>query len=505
MAEARIVGPQPGYQTLALSSSADIVIGGGAAGAGKTFTLLLDPLRDINNPDFGGVIFRRTTPQITAQGGLWDESKKIYPHVGAKPNETHLNWTYPSGAKLKFSHLEHEKNVTAWQGSQIPFIGFDELTHFSQKTFFYLLSRNRSTCGVRPYVRATCNPDPDSWVYDLVTWWIGDDGFPIQHRRGVVRYFVKDGEKFIWGATMDDCIKKAKYFIDPLVKESGIKAENFVKSLTFIGGSVYENKKLLDTNPEYLANLAAQSEDDRMQLLQGNWKVSVNPADVYEYASFRDIFSNTVGASEKRIVVDVAMGGKDKLIVAFFGGHIWQDVFVIPKSSGKQVLDAIREMQRKHGVGNSKVVYDADGVGAFLGGETDGFIEGAVAFNNGGKQIDTGDKRRFANLKTQCYVYSGERCSRSGISVSESVANRMYDNKMTVRQRLIFERKAIKKKPKRDVEPEKLIPKDEMKAKYLNGSSPDLLDVLAMNEYFDIRPKTYIHSTTATADELGLF
>src|SRR5690606_28043454 len=107
--------------------------------------------------------------------------------------------------------------------------------------------------GVKPYVRATCNPDPDSWVADLISWWIGDDGFPIPERQGVLRYFVKDGDSFIWGSTIKECLEKADYFISPLAEASGIAPEYFVKSLTFIGGSLYDNKKLLGVNPEYLA------------------------------------------------------------------------------------------------------------------------------------------------------------------------------------------------------------------------------------------------------------
>ena len=161
----QVIKPQVGYQQIALSSPADIVIGGAAAFVGKTFALLLDPLRHITNPNFGGVIFRRTSVQIRNEGGLWDTSVKLYPIVGGTPRESSLDWKFTSGAKLSFRHLEYEKNKYDWQGAQIPCIGFDELTHFSESMFFYLLSRNRSNCTVRPCVRATCNPDPESWVY----------------------------------------------------------------------------------------------------------------------------------------------------------------------------------------------------------------------------------------------------------------------------------------------------------------------------------------------------
>lgn len=490
----KVIRPQEGYQMMALSSSADIVIGGGAAGVGKTFSLLLEPIRNISVPNFGAVFFRRTSPQIRAEGGLWDSSQKIYSLLGSStPKESVLEWNFGNNVKIKFSHLEYEKNVYDWQGSEIPLLCFDELTHFSRKMFFYLLSRNRSTCGVKPYVRATCNPDPDSWVAELIEWWIDDDGFPIAERQGKLRYFVRDGDTFIWGNTQQEVIEQSKYFLDPMIKSSNgrSKYEDFIKSLTFIGGNIYDNQELLKVDPGYLGNLASQDEDTRKQLLDGNWKVAINPRDVYDYHAFRDCFENTfVPNGEKRITVDVALGGQDKLIINYFDGYRWEDVLIIPKSTGKDVIDAIKDFQNKYLVSNRNITYDADGVGGFIGGSDNGFIVGAIPFHNGSGQIDTGDQRKFFNLKSQCYIYSGERIQRSEFYISERVANKMYDENMTVRQRLNFERKSIKTKPKKDEESERLISKDEMKSKYLNGSSPDLMDGLAMLEVFDIMPKT---------------
>lgn len=224
-----IIKPQKGYQEKVLSNSADIVISGAAAGVGKTYALLLEPIRHIDNKDFGTVIFRRTSPQIRNEGGLWDTSREIYPYSGAVPKESSLEWLFKSGAKLKFSHLEYEKNVFDWQGSQIPLIGFDELTHFTEKMFFYLLSRNRSTCGVRPYVRATCNPDPESWVARLIEWWIDwETGYPIPERDGVIRYFIKNGEDYIWGDTAEEVIQKAWFFLEELVVNAEVDPKEFV-------------------------------------------------------------------------------------------------------------------------------------------------------------------------------------------------------------------------------------------------------------------------------------
>lgn len=151
------IAPQQGKQEMFLSSLADIAIYGGAAGSGKTFALLLEPLRHMANGEFGAVIFRRTRPQITLEGGLFDESGELYPLVGLKSTRPDGNfvWSHTNGFKITFDSIQYDANRFDWQGSQIPLLCYDELTHFSETVFWYLLSRNRSTCGVRPYVRAT--------------------------------------------------------------------------------------------------------------------------------------------------------------------------------------------------------------------------------------------------------------------------------------------------------------------------------------------------------------
>ena len=139
-----VLKPQKGPQECFLSSKADIAIYGGAAGGGKSFALLLEPLRHMDQKKFRSVIFRRTAKQIRNEGGLWDASRALYGNLGAKAKETDLLWRFPSGASLSFGAMEHEKNRYDWQGTEITYLGFDELTHFTARQFFYLLSRNRS-------------------------------------------------------------------------------------------------------------------------------------------------------------------------------------------------------------------------------------------------------------------------------------------------------------------------------------------------------------------------
>ena len=262
------IKPQPGPQTAFLASSADITIYGGGAGGGKTWGLLMEPLRHIANPGFGAVFFRRSTVQIRNEGGLWDESMVLYPQAAGEPKEHVLSWSFPSGASVSFAHLEHDKTRFNWQGSQIPLICFDELTHFSAVQFWYMVSRNRSMCGVRPYIRATCNPDADSWVADLIAWWIDQDtGLPIPERSGVLRWFVRVGEDLKWADRPEDL---AQY---QMVNDAGETVPIPPKSLTFIPAKLTDNKALMAADPGYMASLLALPLVERERLLGGNWKI----------------------------------------------------------------------------------------------------------------------------------------------------------------------------------------------------------------------------------------
>lgn len=458
----------------------------------------MDPLRDIGNKDFGGVIFRRTSPQIKSQGGLWDTSMSLYSSLSATPKETNSSWLFESGAKIKFNHLEYEKNVYDWQGSQIPFIGFDELTHFSRKMFFYMLSRNRSACGVKPYVRATCNPDPDSWVAELIEWWIDQDsGFSIPEREGVLRYFLMDGDNYIWGNTIDECVEKGMYILAPIIEKTDINPKDMIKSITFISGDIYSNKKLLEVNPEYLANLLAQDSDTKAQLLDGNWKVRLDDKDLYDYYKFLDAFTNThVDKGNKFITADIAMEGSDKMILIAWDGFIIIEIKVIDKSNGKDVISSIENLKKKYKVPNSNIVFDSDGVGSFV----DGFVVGARKFHNGSKPYRN---ENYANLKTQCYYRSAKSFEEGDIYIKEEVADAMYDTKMTFRQRLLYERKAIKKYKSDEDGKIRILPKQEMK-KLISGQSPDLMDAIMMREVFRYRKPVDQEQKPQTKQSLGL-
>lgn len=256
------IKPQPRQETF-LASPADIAIFGGAAGGGKTYALLMEPLRHIDNKNFGAVIFRRTISEITKEGAMWDEAGNIYPLFNAKPNKSEHSYQFPYGAKISFAHLQYETNLKDWRGAQVPLLEFDQLETFSQSQFFYMYSRNRSTSGIRPYIRGTCNPEP-GWLAGFLDWWIDEDGYAILNRSGAIRWMVRENDVTFWANTPDE-LKRDHPNSTP-------------KSVTFILSTVYDNQILLQKDPGYLANLQALSKVDRARLLGdrrrgGNWKI----------------------------------------------------------------------------------------------------------------------------------------------------------------------------------------------------------------------------------------
>lgn len=502
----REIRPQEGFQMDFLSTPADIAIGGGAAGAGKTFALLLEPLRHINTvKGFGGVIFRRTSPQIRAEGGLWDASTNLYNLLpNSKSRESTLEWIFAKGNKLKFSHLEYEKNLKDWQGSEIPFIGFDEVTHFSEKMFFYLVTRNRSMCGINPYVRATCNPEPDSWVSNFIEYWIEQDphnpqyGFPIPERCGKLRYFLKDSNSYVWGDSKREVVDKAAHLIQNMQEKAGKNILNpldMIKSVTFIPGSIYNNKELLKVNPEYLGNLMAQDEDTRRQLLEGNWKISTDGSDLINLIKLKDAFTNEFVEKGRRcITADIALKGSDLLVICVWDGWRLIDIEVIEKTKGDGVINAIKGLAKKYKVPNSEIVYDDDGAGSFV----DGFIKNARAFKNGRPALR---RENFKNLKTQTYYKLGDHINNDGLYVSPDVAKKIVKGK-TIMNHIIDERRAIKR-DKMDMDGKLcIIPKEQMKN--IIGHSPDFMDAIMMRKYLDYIKPANINKKPTTKASLGI-
>lgn len=310
-----------------LSCSADIAIYGGAAGGGKTWALLMEPLRHVANKDFGAVIFRRTIPEITNEGALWDEAAKIYPLLGGQSNENDKKYTFPQGGRVSFDHMQHLKDMYAWKSAQIPLIVFDQLETFLSQQFFYMLSRNRSMCGVSPYIRASANPQP-GWLADFLAWWIDDDGWAIPERSGVIRWMVRENNTTYWADDPDELQ------ID--------HPDSTPKSVTFILSTIYDNQKLLDADPGYLANLQALDYIERQRLLGdgkrgGNWKVKPAAGKLFNKAWFEIVPAVPAGGQELRFWDLAATEKKSADYTASCKGKIVAGVVYILDATADQI------------------------------------------------------------------------------------------------------------------------------------------------------------------------
>lgn len=275
--EVGVWAPQPGPQEAFLSTPADIAIFGGAAGGGKTVGLLMEPLRHMNVGGFRAVFFRRTYPRIMGAGAMWDESENLY--IGfAHPVRGDMYWRFPSGARFEFAHMQYESDRLDWKGAQIPYIGWDQLEEFEERQFWYLVSRNRSTCGVAPYIRATCNPVPredptGGWLNRLVSWWIDDEsGRPIPERSGVLRYFIRPDDDLEWADDRETL--EEKYPDIP------------VQSLTFIPANLGDNPLLEEADPGYRGRLLSLPKVERERLLHGNWNTRPGAGEYFQRGWF---------------------------------------------------------------------------------------------------------------------------------------------------------------------------------------------------------------------------
>lgn len=213
---------------------------GGAAGGGKSDTLVMEATRQVDIPHYKGLLLRKTYPQLTE---LIEKSLNYYPRAfpGAVYNDSKHTWRFPSGAKIIFGSMQYTKDKFNYQGKAYDFIGFDELTHFTYDEYIYMLSRNRPNGpGTRCYMRATANPG------------------------GIGHGFVKN--RFVTAA------KPMTTIWEPVAVElpDGTKLKKWM-SRVFVPSSVFDNKKLLENDPNYLARLAALPKAERDALMYGNW------------------------------------------------------------------------------------------------------------------------------------------------------------------------------------------------------------------------------------------
>lgn len=245
-----------------------LIFYGGAAGGGKSWSLLADALKYVDCPDYYAVFFRKTIKQLKRT--LWKEAKKMYTpllinkdgkFIGkAVIKEQEMLIRFPTGATIEFSYLDRDSDAEMnWQGAELTAAYFDEFTHFSEFAYNYVGTRMRSDSKYSSYIRCGLNPSPTHFVHKyLDNMYIGDDGFAIKENSGRPAYYiVVDGEiKTSWSK---------EELIEDYPEEDPIK-------YCFIPSSLEDNQHMLKKNDKYASQLRASDPANAAMLLAGNWK-----------------------------------------------------------------------------------------------------------------------------------------------------------------------------------------------------------------------------------------
>ena len=332
---------QPGPQTAAFRSKADILFYGGAAGGGKTDLLL----GLAGSQQRRSVIFRRIFPSLTK---IVDRSRELYGLATKSYNDQKHLWTFPDGSSVRFGALQYEHDVTDWQGQDHDLYGFDEITEFSEAQFRFVTGWNRTTHpGQRCRVVCTGNPPTDSdgeWVLKYWGAWL-DENHPNPAKPEELRWYTTDAKGNDAECGPDDG-GLSRTFIPALLSDNPIlAATGYEKRLRALPEPM--RSKML------YGDFRAGREDNAMQVIPSAWVIAAQ-------ARWKpDGGSKPMDA----LGVDVARGGKDKTTLAPRHGPWFGELLVYPGTSTPDgpAVAGLALAARKDG---AKVHIDVIGVGS---------------------------------------------------------------------------------------------------------------------------------------------
>lgn len=234
------------HQRLFLSlKDAREVFYGGAAGGGKSSCLLMAALEYVHVKGYAALLLRRTYADLSKPGALMDRAHqwlKPLKDKGVSWNEQKKQWSFPNGATLTFGYLEGENDKYQYQGAEYQFIGFDELTQFTESAYTYLFSRLRRLAASEVPLRMRSASNPG----------------------GMGAAWVQ--ERFVPEDFTPDMAEEAKVFW-----KEGLNADGSTVRRAFIPARLDDNPYL--DRIEYAQSLNELDAVTREQLLKGDWQI----------------------------------------------------------------------------------------------------------------------------------------------------------------------------------------------------------------------------------------
>ena len=338
--------PHPTQQAfLLMGDNVREAIYGGAAGGGKSDALLMAALQYVDVPGYAALLLRRTFADLKLPGALMDRAQLWLGPTKARWQGVDTTWTFPSGATLTFGYLQYETDKFRYQSSEFQFIGFDELTQFTETQYRYLFSRLRRKIGVAVPLRMRSASNPGGIGHDWVKrrFGLGEAGpdNPWQRREALGRYFLP-----------------AKLADNP-----SLDAES------------------------YLPSLAELDPTTRQQLLEGDWSARA-PGSKFRREWFDVVPEPPVNGLRKvrrwDLAATEAKGGKDPdwtagALVGLDPDGVWW------------VLDMKRIRARPHDVERLiKMTADLDGLGVMIRMEQEPGASGVGAIDHYQRQVLVG-------------------------------------------------------------------------------------------------------------------
>lgn len=480
--------PQAGFQERVCCADADLVIAGGRRGGGKSWCALYKAMYNIFNPDVAMYSFRRLEDDV--KRGPWKACHPIYRGFGTFKEATfEVSFLDGRGATMKMEHLQDLGKVQdRFRGAELAYIDLEELPEHTRENMnivFDFLAVNRNTVGVKSQIVCTCNPvGRSNKLRKFLEWYIDPETDTIiKERDGVKRYFFKygaDDTEIAWGNSADEVYAhpKARERIDLLlIGRDDITYEDLIMTVQFIEGDYSDNKILQATDKRYVSRLASKGDGSVVNDLSGVWRDIDSGTSIITEKDMELFFSNQEqrGDGVRRASCDVAIIGDFFVIFAAEGKHIIDmDAWWGEASDG--IIPFIENFLKRNGVHKRDFTFDANGIGTWL--KQSNKFQQSLPFNN---KSAASDPKLYNNLKSECADNFALELRQGKWSIEASLLDRKFTDKkgntFTLRDRLMQERRAIKRKDDTGMRFE-IIDKKQMKLEV--GHSPDFIEGLIM-------------------------